>query len=282
MKRTARFMVAKYTPDLYRMEPRNIGVVLWADGGKTLSRFLGQQDNRKVSPPSFVEKADRHAYRQWFDYWTYQLKANSLTRDGKPSVERTSHEFLDALKEKSKAKFLMTNGGFLGQKVLASELDGALMDLFQRLVEKPVADKVRTEAADLRVACDHVFQESGIADSLTPDVTIERTVRGVKRPFTADFAVNAGSSPAAVFRRVLHSHIDSIDSSAFMFEHLLGDRLNKNNCAALLHGGHRHEADDEARAGVAMLHEMVTVIDVSEAGAIERMRAIGRGAGVML
>ena len=29
---TPRFLIAKYAPDLRRMEPRNIGVIVWNEG----------------------------------------------------------------------------------------------------------------------------------------------------------------------------------------------------------------------------------------------------------
>ena len=40
---TPRYLLAKYIPDHLRMEPRNIGVVLWAEGNVT-ARFFGESD----------------------------------------------------------------------------------------------------------------------------------------------------------------------------------------------------------------------------------------------
>ena len=41
---TPRYLLAKYIPDPLRMEPRNIGVVLWAEGN-VAARFVGESDS---------------------------------------------------------------------------------------------------------------------------------------------------------------------------------------------------------------------------------------------
>lgn len=62
-----RYLVAKYVPDLRRMEPKNIGVVVWSDG-VVAARFAaecpeksGTVDDRCV--PGFVRSLS--AYKQW-------------------------------------------------------------------------------------------------------------------------------------------------------------------------------------------------------------------------
>ena len=63
---TPRDLLAKYIPDPLRMEPRNIGVVLWADGNVTAWRFAGESDlpysalviasaSRRSQPPGLQE-----------------------------------------------------------------------------------------------------------------------------------------------------------------------------------------------------------------------------------
>src|SRR5689334_23142392 len=162
MKKLLQFGVAKYTPDLARMEPRNIGVVLWAHDGTTLARFLGERDDGTIHVPALVTKQDRHAYRQWIAYWRYQLNAATITLRSGESVPRTSEKFLEALRNKSKEQFRLVEGGGFAEKIPAKEIKDVLAELFSRLIERPQTEKARAELAELNEACHRLFKATGI------------------------------------------------------------------------------------------------------------------------
>ena len=72
----ARWLVAKYMPDLRRREPDNVGVILLMDGRAHL-RFLGQRDGR-VDGRSVRWAGSVKNYKAWVDYWTQAAETTPL------------------------------------------------------------------------------------------------------------------------------------------------------------------------------------------------------------
>jgi hypothetical protein len=129
MSSGARYLVAKYISDLQRMEPRNVGIVLWASG-KVSARFLGERaddlgkvDGRTV--PGFI--ASTAAYKQWVEFWRAQL--------GNQTSSRFSESGLNSLKDASRGNFLLVDGGLILEEISPSYLPKLTNDLFQRLVD---------------------------------------------------------------------------------------------------------------------------------------------------
>jgi hypothetical protein len=277
MKRSLRFMVAKYTPDLHRMEPRNIGIILWADSGATVARFMGEQSDGSVRVPSLVEKNDRHAFREWHTYWRHQMSAEGISRRSGEIVDRSSPQFLEALREKSKEQFRLVDGGTFSETISEREMERALGELYDRIVEPPEKQLFRAERLALSDACANVFKTSGVVDrpDFLHDLPVPRYVHSVLRTFVADYAIGPVGQPRAVLQRVLLSRSQSIDSNAFMFDTLINrsDKpINRVNCAALVHLG--QPLDNNAEEGIKLLGALVSVIDVSKAHSIKEIEAI--------
>lgn len=279
MKVIPRFLVAKYVPDIRRLEPRNIGVIVWGDG-HVACRFLGESTG-KLRVPSLVEKDSRHAYSEWLQYWRYQLTRPSIRTDAGVEVQRDSTDFLTALKEKSKDFFRLVDGGSLMDRVPVSALDEIAVELFQKLVVVPKgANTVKSEAAELSSAFKRIIAETGISnrEDYRVELPVPRRIHGVYRPFTVDAAIGPVGDPHAIFKKVLLSKSQSVDSSAFMFESLVNDTLRpikRENCAAIVAAS--QTLNEEGRSGLAMLQQIVTVIDVNERGAKERIAQIALG-----
>lgn len=260
------FAIAKYVPDIHRMEPRNIGVIVWADG-MVASRFLGETRNGNVNPPPMVSKNNRHAYRQWITYWKYQLDLLQIRRDNGEVVPRDSPEFLDALKEKSKEHFRLVSAGRLLEGIQASEIGDFTNEMFGRLVESEPTIGAKAEAAALMSACTSMMDASGIRRR--PDYRsgflLSRRVHGVFRPFPIDYALGPMGSPLSILQRVLLTRHQSVDSNAFMFDALMNDeerRIPKENCVAMVNKA--LAITDDSVSGLQMLENMVTVVDVSD------------------
>src|SRR4051812_28985393 len=105
---TLRFLLAKYAPDLRRMEPHNCGVVVWSPEGMA-ARFLGEQADGKIRPPGFVESDGRHGYREWVHYWKEMLSRPEIKTAKGVAVPKSSPEFLDVLRSKSKLHFMLVD-----------------------------------------------------------------------------------------------------------------------------------------------------------------------------
>lgn len=130
------FSIVKYVPDLARMEPRNVGLIAWAEGGMVTARFLGETSSGKVAPPSVVPDSGRYAYRQWIKYWRFHLAAGRIRRRNGEVVEKTSPSFLEALQEKSKEGFRLVPSGKMTTRIKPTEFEDFASEMFSRLVEK--------------------------------------------------------------------------------------------------------------------------------------------------
>ena len=84
----AKFLVAKYIPNLKRMEPRNIGVIVWADG-VVRSRFVGE----KTPLPKHLGVKDKDNFRDWIQSWKSQIAKPVLEFSREKNASRTSPEF---------------------------------------------------------------------------------------------------------------------------------------------------------------------------------------------
>lgn len=118
------YMVFKYIPDMVRMEPRNIGVLLWHKGA------LGAKFLEKA--PAFVESES--AYAQWLDYWVKCVHSQELASPmlGGEPVPVTSPKFLEVMQEASRGNFYLAYGGEVLDEV--GDHADALDYLFKQIV----------------------------------------------------------------------------------------------------------------------------------------------------
>src|SRR4029077_9353434 len=119
-----RFLIAKYVPDLRRMEPKNIGVIVWSNG-TVRAKFVGEVRNGEphVAPPAYLHVESRNAYRQWIEYWRAVIEKDSLQKDDGTIVDRNNPEFIAAIQAKSKQQYLLASGGEFLTKIGAGEID---------------------------------------------------------------------------------------------------------------------------------------------------------------
>src|ERR1700681_2216184 len=121
-----RYLVAKHISDLQRMEPRNIGVIVWTPKA-VAGRFLaerpgapGDVDGRSIPP--FVASAG--AYKQWVAFWRDELAA-------KPAASgRTLHRWAEDLKQASRGSFWLADGGVILGNAEAHDVFELADDLF--------------------------------------------------------------------------------------------------------------------------------------------------------
>jgi hypothetical protein len=139
-----RFLIAKYVPDVFRNEPRNIGVVLWSPDG-VAARFAGEKpdapgevDDAQIPP--FVSSAE--AYKQWVRYWRREMAKPAIRpATGGPLTPRGSPDWPGALRQAGLSNFLLADGGTLTEPVPNHELPQAVDYLFENCVA--VAGSVR-------------------------------------------------------------------------------------------------------------------------------------------
>lgn len=163
--KTPKYVLAKYVPDLDRMEPRNIGVIVWSPEGIE-ARFVAERSDQPAtldgrSIPSFVTSSV--AYRQWIEFWRGELQKPEIqTPDGR-SVPQGSPDFLAALQTWSRGNFLLAEAGALLDPVDADDLPNVVDHLYHALVETGRSDEPRDPSLD--ELCDRLLEETRLANN---------------------------------------------------------------------------------------------------------------------
>jgi hypothetical protein len=73
MSRSARYLIAQHVEDLFRNEPRNVGVFVGIEGERT-ARFVGDSGNGKIDGRRIVHLPYPDVYKQWVEYWWTTLR----------------------------------------------------------------------------------------------------------------------------------------------------------------------------------------------------------------
>ena len=271
---TPRFFLAKYVPDLVRMEPKNIGVVAWAEG-QTAARFLGEDRGEGTLSrlPRRLGASQRSLYQQWVEYWRHQLQQPSLTRSGNGrAVPRESPEFLDVLATKSKPGCMLVDAGIVRDDEPPLAISTLVDELFETLVleeaERTVGDP-QGEAISLRNAARAAFSQSNLK---TRDDYREKydwlcLVNGVQRTLRIDHALKLPfetEPPTAIFQHVLLKRQNSVMGTAFLFDRAKENGVRPERCTALVYATERDIQDGDLQDSLDLLASYGAVVNLSD------------------
>lgn len=152
-KNPPRIVIAKFTPDVFRNEPRNIGLILWVDG-VFYSRFLDE--------PAFVPKDIDYA--RWVSYWQDSVSGSSIQPMTGDPIPITEPECVDGLFSTQSDTFTLSDVGSVVDRVTPRNAPKVLDSLFSELVE--VRERTPSEVAvSLERASDKVLEKSGLKGS---------------------------------------------------------------------------------------------------------------------
>lgn len=163
--RTPKYVIAKYIADLARMEPRNVGVIVWTPDGIE-ARFAAEKSDRPGdidgrSIPSFITSPS--AYRQWIQFWRSELEKTEIeTAEGKACVPQGSPDYLAALQSWNRGNFVLVEGGFLLDSIQGDDLGGLADHLYQTLVEATGTDEQRDPTLD--ELCERLIAETQLTN----------------------------------------------------------------------------------------------------------------------
>jgi len=161
MSTAPRFLIAKYVEDVRRMEPRNIGVILWA-GGHVEARFLGEGDpGTIVKKPAFIGQKNLPVYTDWVSYWRAQMAKTALQMDG-DQVPKCDPVFLDALRKKCRENYLLVDAGLVPAPIEPQELKGAVAQLYEELVADGLMEKEDAPSVVLDQKSRQFFEQTGL------------------------------------------------------------------------------------------------------------------------
>ena len=265
-----RFLIAKFTPDLRRMEPRNFGVIVWSDG-QFASKFAGEETTptgkTRVRPPSHLQVESTDAYRQWIDYWrTLMSRPTIVSRRGEV-IPRENVDFLENLRNKSREQFALVDGGQLLEAIQPHELQEVVDELFAELVAVPSErDKTHAIAAiQLRKATTRSLKEAGLSDrdDFYEKYSCVCRIGDVSEGFEFDFAIHA-QSPSAVIQKVPLWKPDAVHSTAFGFQCVQQHfSLPATRCTSLVYATETDLADNATRQRLAVMKQFSQVLNLA-------------------
>ena len=76
---SAKYWVARYVEDVFRDEPKNVGVVVAVDGGGLAAKFAGERDDGKLDRHKLAGTfAHPSVYIQWHEYWRNEIDKGNI------------------------------------------------------------------------------------------------------------------------------------------------------------------------------------------------------------
>jgi hypothetical protein len=162
---SVRYMIAKHVPDVFRKEPRNIGIILWSEEGIE-ARFwavdsYGFIDGRKI--PDFVNS--KSAYEQWIGFWTKELKKSQVEAIGSGKlVAVNSPEFVQAIQSGNSANFFLEDAGSILEPISKDQLPALADELFQTVVTAEAVDEPDTTTF-INEKCERVIKTTKLSNN---------------------------------------------------------------------------------------------------------------------
>ncbi len=235
-----------------RMEPRNIGVIVWSNG-RVANRYLDEAD---IDPSS-----DRDAYRRWVNFWSDTLKVGKVSIARRKPITVSDPNFLNELCKTQKGNYLLYDSGRILDNV--HDIEDAADFLFEELVSTTKSKKATVKAKDsFQQICDRLFEYSGLSerDDWKGEQLIPCDVKGIPWELPISYVIGNGK-PTAVFQRVHIGRPQSVASSSFYLEWIAKQLVKKKSRrAALVDAKSANQSDPS----VGLLDKFAEVIDVSD------------------
>jgi hypothetical protein len=221
----AKWLIAKYIPDMRRREPQNIGIILLKDE-KPYLRFKGRDkadgkiDGNKTKFQKSVEN-----YRAWVSYWEYAASKEGL--DGLLRRPRPDDNFILE---------------FGGERIIGSgstEPEAFADELYGQLVEADTIESGLAMEARVETAIDRIFRRLDISEKVEKDLILPETADTDRLFF--DFRYKNGKNTWMKRVRIEHGSekraMEPLYSAAWVFERARGVDTNCHLVALVDYSG---------------------------------------------
>jgi hypothetical protein len=277
---SGRYFVAKYVPHLQRMEPRNIGVILWTPYGVE-ARFVGEKTDTSGdidgrSAKSYVRSVN--TYKQWVSFWRNEIAKEEINpATGGCAVSRESEAFLETLQSGNNGNYYLADGGLVLDPVGSDELNEAVDYLYYELVGKPDEDdetelSVKSVCADL-VKRTRVNRSPSFRSDYKVQVDLMDSHRTTSYEF--DYAI-VNESLRCLYQRVhlpkkrLGGFAKNAHDSAWMFEKVVGAKLiTADSGAAFVYVDDEFLTEPEVRDPLVDLESVTRVLNLKDKSDLE-------------
>lgn len=280
-----RYLIAQYAADPRRMETRNIGLILWANG-KAEARFLQDQEAEDVV-------SDIATYHRWVDYWHKQTYAKVLEIPGQAPIPKSDPAFIDGLLKTQKGNYLLFDAGFVSQPVPAESVGDAAAFLFDQLVATRRSTIQTAEHDSITSIANNAFSAAGVADreNFFSNCKAQCKVFGVEQILTFNWGLGHETEENEKGNRNGHAdqqHLDAVFQrvplkqqfvfgTAAMFYSLQDAKKirGKNRCASLVLVPEEEKDKPSVVKSLRTLSKVSEVIDLSdERNAVKQIKAM--------
>lgn len=257
-----RILVAKHVPDLRRMEPHNIGVVVWSDHG-IAAKFIGDDEGKFTGFPA------TSSIKDWVSYWKAFIGKQEVRDNSGKLIHSTDPAFFELLKSKSKAQYALVDAGELLDKVDNDELKDVAESLFMELVSPPtkkskqdkhvlVCAKQMADNVRFAVSSSDLQKQDGFRERY-PWVCINADQR---EWFNFDYAIHDGG-PQLIMQRVPWKP-DKVYSTAYQFDSMSSvyKQLTKEKCVSLVYASQEDLRDERIESEWNVLNRRGKIINV--------------------
>jgi hypothetical protein len=263
------FLIAKYAPDLRRMEPRNIGVIVWSQNG-VAARFLGETSGGDLVVPRQAGVRSANAYRQWIEFWRGKLTRGFIRKKSGAKVGIDQPEFLEELRKKSKRQYMLVDGGYFAKQLASTDIGDAADELFSELVaQDAVAAELKAEhteaARTLRRNSKKAMKESGLSKrrDFWSDFNWLCPVGDTKQHFVFDYALHR-QKPSLVATQLALWKLNDVHGAAFRFQAMQSAyNMPASKCASLVLATSRDMQQEDVQQALKMMESISTVVNVA-------------------
>ncbi len=255
-----RYLLAKYIPDLSRMEPRNIGIILWVRG-KIACKFL--------ETPGFLNEDS--AYARWCDFWKHETSGSSIQPIRGEAIPVDDPACLVALMSTQDGNFRLVDSGELLEKVKMRDISRALNMLYDELVAVEQPRSKREHLITFAKECDKLMTDSGLraVQGFRTKYDLSGSVYGITKHMQFHYGIEASKDgePLALFQRVSIDHDNSVHDAALKIHSVLSEERHvpKNRCVAMIQSGQIAKSTNGAADNHKLLQSLCLVVDIDDA-----------------
>lgn len=251
------YLLAKFAPDLKRMEPRNIGVIAWSKG-RLSAKFIG--DNEAI--PKRIGVRDKSNYQDWIDSWKRQLNKPELELDNGELIHPSSARYLDSLLEWGEGNFMLVCGGSAVFEK-GTSLNHAASELFSQLVEIPSKTdsekNILTKAATMAIEVSEINKEVGYQ----PNFPSWYKPLGLTREISFDYGIGPIELPKTIYQRIYLNNQPAFERTVNHLHWFIKSRkFNKKFCGAMVMKP--EEETPQIRDNMQMLEKVSEVIPMND------------------
>jgi hypothetical protein len=258
------FLVAKYIPDLGRMEPKNMGIILWANG-HVRTRFADSE--------SLGVNADEANFTRWVDYWERLTDGDRLQIENRRPIRKSNPRYLRELSRAQRGNYILESGGEIVEPF--ENVDEAADFLFATIVATSGQPREVLRDNRTKQLSDGVLQAAGLSEhpDFAQNYAVPLQFGEVRKPVHFHYALAPNGHPKMLLLRVNISRELSVTSTAGKFATVESLQIcPKERCFSLFDGG-EDQADEHADT-INFLNYWSVPLDVSSNEAPNRLRQL--------